>query len=261
MTRHGSIAALALAMLLPLAAAAQEPSASPLPDAGTELEPGRYSASHAGPTFEFSVGEGWLAGPSGDGPIFTLEYAESPGTVVSFTRFDGEAFLDSCDPDSTITVEPTVGRLAEIIAGNPFLNASTTRETEVGGFSGLVLDVGVPAFTECSLPYLLLWALPIGEGGEFVQLADQQSRFIMLDVGGDVIVVAVEAFPGVPFGAVLDATTELLESVTIEPGEYVPPAPEPSAAASPSPEASQAPEETLEPEASPNLPSGPDTTA
>jgi hypothetical protein len=254
MRKPAAAAGLATALLLPFAVAAQDSDATPLPDPGTELEPGRYSAEHAGPTFEFSVGEGWLVGPSGDGPIFTLEYAESPGAVVSFTRFDGDAFLDSCDPDSTITVEPSVGRLAEIIAGNPYLNASTARETEVGGFSGLVLDVGVPAYTECSLPYLLIWALPIGEAGDFVQLADQQSRFIILDVGGDVIVVAVEAFPGVPFGAVLDATTELLGTVTLEPGEYVP-APQPSAAASPSPGP------TAEPQASPALPSGADTTA
>ena len=76
------------------------------------------------------------------------------------------------------------------------------------------------------LPYVLIWAIPIGEGGEFVQVANQQSRFLLLDVEGDVIVIAVETFPGVPFGGFLDAASELIESVRITPGEYVPPSPE-----------------------------------
>jgi hypothetical protein len=163
-------------------------------------------------------------GPSGDGPIFTLEYIGAPGSVLSFTRFDGETFLDSCDPTSMTIVEPSVPRLAEIIAGNPYLNPGAPKAVDIDGFSGLSLDVGVPTYAECSLPYVLVWAIPVGEGGEFVQMANQQSRFIMLDVEGDVIVIAIEAFPGVPFGGFLDAATELVDSIRITPGEYIPPA-------------------------------------
>jgi hypothetical protein len=247
-----------LALLVPLAATAQDSAAERLPAPGTELEPGRYSADHVGPTFEFSVDGGWLVGPSGNGPIFTLEYVESPGTVMSFTRFDGEAFLDSCDPSSSIVVEPSVERLAEIIAGNPFLSPAAPRTIEVGGYPGVILDIGVPAFTECSLPYLLLWAIPVGEGGEFVQLADQQSRFVILDVDGDVIVIAIESFPGVPFGGVLDAGMAVLDSVSIEPGEYVPPTAGPSAEPSAEPEALP---DGPSPSPSPALPVDPGVTA
>ncbi|MEA2026236.1 MAG: hypothetical protein U9O18_06065, partial [Chloroflexota bacterium] len=87
-------------LLLPVAVAAQETTADPLPQPGTALDPGRYVSSAVGPTIDFRVDEGWLAGPSGDGPIFTLERADQPGTVLSVTRFDGETFLDSCDPSS-----------------------------------------------------------------------------------------------------------------------------------------------------------------
>ncbi len=109
------------------------------------------------------------------------------------------------------------------------------------------MDVATPAYEECDLPWLLIWALPIAEGGEFVQVADQQSRFLALDVDGDVIVIAIESFPGVPFGGLLQASLDVVDSMRIEPGEYVPPEPSasppvpaPSPAPSPLPSPSAA---------------------
>jgi hypothetical protein len=229
MTRRPSLrglGVLTLAVLVAAApghAAAQETGAEPFPEPGTELRAGRYSSSVVGPRIDLRVGEGWLVGPSGDGPIFTLELRDEPGTVLSVTRFDGDVFLDSCDPSSMTTVEASVPRLLEVIAGNPYLNASVPRPVEVDGFAGVSLDVATPAYEECGLPWLLIWALPIGDGGEFVQVADQQSRFILLDVDGDVIVVAIESFPGVPFGGLLEASLEVVDSMRLEPGEYEPP--------------------------------------
>ena len=220
------MAVLAGLLLLPLTASAQDAEADVLPDAGTILESGRYVSDLVGPEIEFNAGDDWIVGPSGDGPIFTLEYIGAPGSVLSFTRFDGETFLDSCDPTSMTIVEPSVARLAEILAGNPYLNPGAPSLVEVDGFSGLSLDIGVPAYAECALPYVLIWAIPVGEGGEFVQMANQQSRFLILDVDGDVIVIAIEAFPGVPFGGFLDAASELVETIRITPGAYVPPEPE-----------------------------------
>ena len=63
-------------------------------------------------------------------------------------------------------VEPSVPRLAEILAGNPYLNPGAPDVIDVDGFSGLSLDIGVPTYAECSLPYVLIWAIPVGEGGE-----------------------------------------------------------------------------------------------
>ncbi len=228
-------------LLLPAGAAAQDTLADELPEPGTVLEAGRYVSDFVGPSIEFQADETWLVGPSGNGPIFTLEYVAAPGSVLSFTRFDGETFLDSCDPTSMTLVQPSVPRLAEILAGNPFLNPGAPRVVEVGGYSGLQLDIGVPTYAECGLPYVLIWAIPVGEGGEFVQMANQQSRFVILDVEGSVIVAAIESFPGVPFGGFLDAAGELLESVRITPGEYVPP--EPAAADEESAEGADAAED------------------
>jgi len=209
-------------LLLPSAALAQDTAADELPEQGTILEAGRYVSDFVGPTIEFEADPAWIVGPSGDGPIFTLEYLGAPGSVISFTRFDGETFLDSCDPSSMTIVEPSVSRLAEILAGNPYLNPGAPGLIEVDGFEGLSLDIGVPTYVECGLPYVLIWAIPVGEGGEFVQMANQQSRFLLLDVEGDTIIIAIEAFPGVPFGGFLDAASELVETIRITPGEYVP---------------------------------------
>ena len=230
-----------LLLLLPSAALAQDALADELPETGSILEAGRYSSDFVGPTIEFEADETWIVGPSGDGPIFTLEYVGAPGAVISFTRFDGEAFLDSCDPTSMTIVEPSVPRLAEILAGNPYLNPGAPDVIDVDGFSGLSLDIGVPTYAECNLPYVLIWAIPVGEGGEFVQMANQQSRFLILDVEGDVIVIAIESFPGVPLGGFLEAATELVETIRITPGEYVPPEP------TPAPEGSEEPVEEASP--------------
>lgn len=222
------VVAVAVALALPAAASAQDASAEELPPLGTPLEPGRYQSSAVGPTIEFRVEDGWVVGPGGDGPIFTLQLASQPGTYLTVTRFDGAAYVDSCDPTSLTEVETTVPRLTEIVAGNPFLNPGPPEPIEVDGYRGLSLDIGVPIFDQCPPGYLLIWELPMPDGS-FIQYADQQSRFIILDVDGDVVVVSIESFPGVPFGSLLERSMELVRSMRIEPGEYVPPSPAPSA--------------------------------
>jgi hypothetical protein len=210
--------ALLLAAGLALPGGAQDAAhPEPLPEAGTALAPGHYVSSLVGPSIDFRVKDGWLAGPSGNGPIFTLERVDEPGTVLSVTRFDGDVFLDSCDSTSLSRVEASVPRLIEVIAGNPYLNPGPPQDVEVDGWRGLSMDVATPAYEGCDLGWLLLWALPIEEGGEFVQVADQQSRFLALDVDGEVVVIAIESLPGVPFGGLLEASLEVVESMRITP--------------------------------------------
>jgi hypothetical protein len=214
--------ALLLILITGSPGAAQVADPDPLPEPGEALEAGRYASSLVGPTIDFRVDDGWLAGPSGGGPIFTLERADQPGTVLTVTRFDGEVFLDSCDSTSLSTVEATVPRLIEVVGGNPYLNPGPPTAIEVDGHEGLSMDVATPAYEECDLPWLLLWALPMEEGGEFVQVTGQQSRFIALDVDGEVIVIAIESFPGVPFGGLLEASLELVDSMRITPTDTAP---------------------------------------
>ncbi|MFO7532052.1 MAG: hypothetical protein R6W93_06290 [Candidatus Limnocylindrales bacterium] len=83
--------AIVAALLLPEAILAQDTEPEPLPERGTTLAPGRYVSDAVGPSIDFRVAEGWLAGPSTEGPIFPLERSDPPGAVVSVSRFDGEA--------------------------------------------------------------------------------------------------------------------------------------------------------------------------
>ena len=111
----------AAALMLPTTVSAQDIAAEELPASGTPLESGRYVSSAVGPTIDFRVGDGWRVGPGATGPIFTLERSATPGTFLTVTRFDGEAYVDSCDPTSLTHVDPTVPRFIEIVALPPGL--------------------------------------------------------------------------------------------------------------------------------------------
>ncbi len=233
---------LALVALLAISALsiAQDSTADELPDAGAALLPGRYVVSAVGPTIEFRVGDGWQVGPVVDGPIVILERTDVPGAVLTITRFEGDVFIDSCDPSSLTTVEATVARLVEVIGGNPRLNAAPPSPADVDDRLGITLDVATPAIGDCAVRDLLLWIVPAMEKGEFVQVANQQSRFIMVDVDGDIVVIAIETFPGVPFGSMLDASMDLVGSMRFEAATSVA-TPEPTPETTEIPAATEAP--------------------
>jgi hypothetical protein len=252
LARATTLTGLALAAALALTSVSLAQDAQALPATGESLNGGRYSTDVVGPSISFDGHEGWIVGPVGPGPIFTLLRRDEPGTVLSVTRFDGAVFVDSCDPTSLSEVEATAARLMAVIAGNPFLNPGAPVQVEVDGRDAWQLDVATPAFTECQLDWLLIFALPVAEGGEFIQVADQQARFIAVDVDGTVVVVAVESLPGVPFGELLEASLQLVDSMTIEPAESA--LPDDPAAHSPDPGASQ-------PLPSPGSPASPSPSA
>jgi hypothetical protein len=167
-----------------------------------------------GPSLTLDLDAGWFERPPIDGPILVYEHTAYPGGVLTLTRFDGDAYADSCDPTSLTSVEPSAARIIEVIAGNPWLEAEPSEPVEVGGLEGLSIDVVTPLFgpTECALPLLLLWAVPM-ENGEFVQIGGQSSRFIALDVGTDTIVIAIETVPGVDFEPFATEAMEVVRSM------------------------------------------------
>jgi hypothetical protein len=228
--RDGRLALLVATVATLLAAtplSAQGPSPSAGPDATAsdapqigpiDLEPGRHSWTELGTGFSLDFDEGWTVSPPLDGPIVTFERADMPGGVLTLTRFDGDTYADPCDPSSLTWVEPSAERIIEIIGGNPFLEADSPAPIELGGYSGRSVDVTTPPYTaeECRLALLLIWAIPMEEG-EFVQLAGQAARFIALDIGRDVVVIAIETLPGAPFEPFAERSMELLRSLAFEP--------------------------------------------
>lgn len=229
----GAIAVIA-SLLLVLPASAQSPSPSASPDAptasaapgasgtpapgATELEPGRHSWTELGIGVSLDFGEGWTVAAPLDGPIVTFEREDMPGGVITLTRFDGDAYADSCDASSLTRVEASAERLIEIIGGNPFLAADTPEPIELDGATGRSIDVSTPPWTpdECRLALLLIWAIPMKDG-EFVQIPGQEARFIALDVGADTVVVAIETLPGTPFEPFSLQAMELIRSIAFEP--------------------------------------------
>ncbi|CAN5600170.1 hypothetical protein BH24CHL9_BH24CHL9_09610 [soil metagenome] len=201
---------------------AQDDDSQELPAAGGPLEPGRYRAAVVGPGLSFEVGDSWRLVAPLDGPIVVLERVDIPGGVLTITRFDGDTFADSCDPTSLTWVEPSAERLIDIIAGDPRLSAGEPAAIEVGGFPAISLEVLTPPLERCGVPYLLIWALPF-QGGEFIQLPGQQARFIVLAVGPDVLVVAIETFIEEPFGFFASAAMEIVASLRIDEAQASPP--------------------------------------
>ena len=204
-------------------AEAQADGARPLPAEGGPLEPGRYRTLVVGPELSFEVGDSWRLVQPVAGPLVVLERVDIPAAVMTITRFDGDAFADSCDPTSLTFVEPSAERLIDIIAGDPRLSSAMPAATQVDGLPAISIDVSTPPLEDCSLPFLLIWALQM-EGGEFVQVPGQQARFIALDVGSDVIVVAIETFVEEPFGFFGAAASAVVDSLRFGTAADEPPA-------------------------------------
>jgi hypothetical protein len=179
---------------------ATAPAPSPESTAPASSPIGVRTSDALGPSLTLELGPGWVERPAIEGPILTFEHTAFPGGVLTITRFDGDAYADSCDPTSLTSVEPSSARIIEVIAGNPWLEAEAPEPVEVGGLQGRSIDVVAPLFgpTECAIPLLLLWAVPM-EDGEFVQIGGQSSRFIAVDVGSDTVVIAIETLPGLAF--------------------------------------------------------------
>jgi hypothetical protein len=219
--------ALGTLVIAPAGPAAGQPAARELPDVGGPLEPGRYHTTALGPRLSFEVGDSWRLVTPVAGPIVVLERVDVPDGVLTITRFDGDVFTDPCDPSSLTWVEPSAERLMEIIAGEPRLSAGEPLAVDVGGLPALDLEVSTPPLEDCRLHYLLLWALPF-DGGEFVQVPGQQARIIALDVGPDVLVVAVETLVEEPFGFFASAAMAVVGSLRIDAAGASPPMTTPS---------------------------------
>jgi hypothetical protein len=218
--RVGAPSAILLGLTLGAAALAQDAIPPAAAGSPTVLAPGRQTSDVLGPVVSFTVGEGWWALPVLEGPILTYERVDTPGGVLTLTRFDGAVFTESCDSTSLTMVEPTAARLIEVIAGSPWLEVQAgVVEGEVGGLAAHSLDVVTPQLApdECSLPYLLIWAIDM-EDGQFVQVPGQASRFIGVDVGPDTLVIAIETLPGVPFEAFASEAMRLVSTMSFEGG-------------------------------------------
>ena len=232
------ISAILLLAMASTVAAQEESSATPEADGspsplsdevmrlGNEvgpLEPGTYADDSLGPEVRFSVGAGWeMSGEPIDDVGVQLGQQGIEAAAVTITRFPGTVFAEPCVQDEdfdayfadTQDIEASAQGFVDHLAANPFLALEEPTAIELGGWSGLQVDLtsSIPE-ADCQPPVTFLWELPVV--GEF-HLVDQESaRAIALDVGEDVVVIFIEANPGVDWPAFLEASMPLVESVSI----------------------------------------------
>lgn len=201
------------------------PPATPLE--GMERGPlaaGTYADDSLGPIVTFSVEEGWdLSGPPIEEVGFDLMYGDSGPAAISVVRFDGIVFGEPCLTDGdvetyivdTLTLDTTPEAFMQRLAENPFLTTSEPVSVIVGGAPGLQVDLTSAIGAECDPPVTFLWELPVV--GEFHLNDGESARVIALDVGGDVVVVFIEAFPGVDYPPFLEAAMSVVETMDLTP--------------------------------------------
>ena len=205
-------------------------SPSPLSDEvmrlGSEvgpLEPGTYADDSLGPEVRFSVAEGWeMTGEPIEEVGVQLGQEGVEAAALTITRFPGTVFAEPCVRDEdfdayfadTQMSEASAQGFIDRLAANPFLTVEEPTEIELGGWPGLQVDLtsSIPE-ADCQPPVTFLWELPVV--GEFHLVDRESARAIALDVGEDVIIIFVEANPGVDWPAFLEASMPLLESLSI----------------------------------------------
>ncbi len=93
---------------------------------------------------------------------------------------------------------------------------------EIGGYSGVQVDMRSSVPAESEPPWAWLWTLPVV--GDFHLNDDEDARFIALDVDDHVTVMAAEAFTGpdpenpeVDWDGFLEKLSALTDSMVIAP--------------------------------------------
>jgi class 3 adenylate cyclase len=187
------------------------PSASPAPGANPapqpfhrgQLDPGTYVTDVFIPHMEFRVGSGWVAlGNFLDG--LSLGRPEFFLNEIDVGRV--QVVLDApCINGSTSTIGPTAREFFDFIQKNPYLDAGDPRPVNIGGHTGLMIDVVVartPTAKVCpDEPSGFLnrvWLFQIGETSYW--FGDQHHiRIVSIDVGDGPAVTFV--YGGDPVGA------------------------------------------------------------
>ena len=175
-----------------VAGARQIPSSGP-------VEPGRYFIAK-GPwtpaTFSFAMPAGWVAENGGQ---TISKHANESGREVGWSvSIVDRLFADPCGPNDTIEIGPTADDLAAALRALPGLDVASPVDVTIGGRSGNVIEVTVPAdldVEECDPPIgLQVW---LDRAGTKYFLAGHESvaRIYAVDVDSARFVVVANHRP------------------------------------------------------------------
>ena len=181
-----------------------------LPEYG-DLRPGKYVTDVFEPALSFEVvGKGWVVGGAEERGVFDMRLGVE-GPVISFAN--EQKVFDPSKPSDLIAVSAPKDMVAWL-QGHPYLETEEPEPTAVGGVKGTQIDAEVAddvPNSECGDNCLGLFS--IGPDIDWVVYEKERVRFVVLeDVGGERVVVAVEAKAG-DFEKFLPRAQEVLETV------------------------------------------------
>ncbi|TAK00806.1 MAG: hypothetical protein EPO36_07445 [Chloroflexota bacterium] len=166
--------------------------------------------------FTFTIGEGWT---SRDVEIID----DARGISLMFARV-ANVYADPCavglmDPP----VEPTVDGISAALAALPDVDATDPTPTSLAGYSGSYLEFSVGPDAGCGLSTYRLWTARSEwmrdaehEGGVEFWAERTNYRVWVLDINGEVLLVAALSATGADAGALADLQA-VLESIRFGP--------------------------------------------
>jgi class 3 adenylate cyclase/tRNA A-37 threonylcarbamoyl transferase component Bud32 len=154
------------------------------------LEPGTYRTDEFEPALTFSVGEGWVSGRP-ELPDALEIYLDKPDPLPVLGFYTPQAVVDQSDPRGE-TLEPapvSVDGWVEWLQSHPNLKTEEPVSVEVGGASGVRIDTVVSSKPE-GRP-AMFWQL--SDGTTITDTKGSRSRTIVVDVGGEPVLIAASA--------------------------------------------------------------------
>ena len=112
---------------------------------------------------------------------------------------------------------PTPEAFLAHLAAHPFLTVTEPVAVEVGGLSGLQVDVTTSVPDDCDPPWAWLWVLPVVNDYHLTE--DVAARVLALDGGDDVVVLVSEVGADSESAALTETAMSVFESIEFgEPG-------------------------------------------
>jgi hypothetical protein len=208
------------------------------------LPPGTYTYSGFATDLTFVVTQEWLSFRFPDDEGFTLVDLPSEHAEISFSKFFGLVNADPCDPASETTIPTRATDLIAWFQDNPVLTVSTPVATSVGGVAATQLDVTATVPAECTFGVVFLFPSPSGQG-QFVMETGEVVRFFVLEVGGETLMITIDAYAGVDFETFRAKAQPVIDSIRFALVTEPTPTPTPTPAAPTAPPASPTPTQTV----------------
>ena len=205
-------------------------AASPRTLAPGPLEPGTYTTVEFRPTLSFRVGTGWgLLGDAEIGIALAPKFDPATGPQKQLTVtavkwvFDKPLLTDrELDANRERHIRPAPRDLEGWLRANPYLKIGPSRPARLGGAPGVQFDVtvkNIPGPSNCLQfePHhcVTLFPIPRGKGEpiELVEVGGSPSRYILVEVKGQPVLVTIGA-PSDQFAAFVAEADKVLKTVS-----------------------------------------------